>query len=201
MSEHVGPRIAPEEAHAEEMAYADEVVVQPYGLVAEFVDEHGLLEAARQAYATGYRRMDAYSPIPVEGLSEVIGFRKSRIPLLMLMAGVAGLVGGLALQYWVMVINYPVNIGGKPLNSLPMWVPITFETTILLAALTGVVAMIVLNGLPAPYHPLFNVAAFARASQDRFFLAIESTDPRFDPVKTRRFLEELGPASVNEVLP
>jgi predicted MFS family arabinose efflux permease len=137
----------------------------------------------------------------VEGLSEVVGFRKSRIPLLMLLGGIAGLVGGFALQYWVHVINYPINIGGKPLNSVPMWVPITFETTVLLAALTGVLAMILLNGLPAPYHPLFNVAEFARASQDRFFLAIEATDPRFDMTQTRRFLESLGPASVHEVLP
>jgi hypothetical protein len=180
---------------------AEEGVIRPYGLVAEFVDEHAILDAARSAYAEGYRRLDAYTPIPVEGLSEVVGFRKSRIPLLMLMGGIAGLVGGFALQYWVHVINYPLNIGGKPLNSVPMWVPITFETTVLLAALTGVLAMIVLNGLPAPYHPLFNVAEFARASQDRFFLAIEATDPRFDMTRTRQFLESLGPASVHEVLP
>lgn len=203
MTEHTVTEAAPETlrpAHA--AIYEDDVeVVRPYGLVAEFVDEHGLVEAAQAAYAQGYRRMDAYSPIPVEGLAGIIGFHKSRIPLLMLLAGIGGLVGGLALQYWAMVINYPINIGGKPLNSLPMWVPITFETTVLAAALTGVIAMIVLNGLPAPYHPLFNVAEFARASQDRFFLAIEATDPRFDMVQTRRFLEGFGPASVHEVLP
>ncbi len=192
MTEHVAHDLAHEVAEA---------AVRPYGLVAEFVDEHAILEAARRAYAEGYRRLDAYTPIPVEGLSEVVGFRKSRIPLLMLLGGIAGLVGGFALQYWVHVINYPINIGGKPLNSVPMWVPVTFETTVLLAALTGVLAMIVLNGLPAPYHPLFNVAEFARASQDRFFLAIEATDPRFDMTQTRRFLENLAPASVHEVLP
>ncbi len=192
MTEHV----------AHDMTYeAAETAVRPYGLVAEFVDEHAILDATRRAYAEGYRRLDAYTPIPVEGLSELVGFRKSRIPLLMLLGGIAGLVGGFALQYWVHVINYPLNIGGKPLNSVPMWVPVTFETTVLLAALTGVLAMIVLNGLPAPYHPLFNVAEFARASQDRFFLAIEATDPRFDIAQTRRFLESLGPASVHEVLP
>jgi len=192
MTEHV----------AHDMTYDPaEAAVRPYGLVAEFVDEHAILEAARRAYAEGYRRLDAYTPIPVEGLSDLVGFRKSRIPLLMLLGGIAGLVGGFALQYWVHVINYPINIGGKPLNSVPMWVPVTFETTVLLAALTGVLAMIVLNGLPAPYHPLFNVAEFARASQDRFFLAIEATDPRFDMGQTRRFLESLGPASVHEVLP
>ncbi len=192
MTEHVAHDLAHEAAEA---------AVRPYGLVAEFVDEHAILEAARRAYAEGYRRLDAYTPIPVEGLSDLVGFRKSRIPLLMLLGGIAGLVGGFALQYWVHVINYPINIGGKPLNSVPMWVPVTFETTVLLAALTGVLAMIVLNGLPAPYHPLFNVAEFARASQDRFFLAIEATDPRFDMAQTRRFLESLGPASVHEVLP
>ena len=192
MTEHVAHDLAHEAAEA---------AVRPYGLVAEFVDEHAILEAARRAYAEGYRRLDAYTPIPVEGLSDLVGFRKSRIPLLMLLGGIAGLVGGFALQYWVHVINYPINIGGKPLNSVPMWVPVTFETTVLLAALTGVLAMIVLNGLPAPYHPLFNVAEFARASQDRFFLAIEATDPRFDMGQTRRFLESLGPASVHEVLP
>ncbi len=192
MTEHVSHDLAHEVAEA---------AVRPYGLVAEFVDEHAILEAARRAYAEGYRRLDAYTPIPVEGLSDLVGFRKSRIPLLMLLGGVAGMVGGFALQYWVHVINYPLNIGGKPLNSVPMWVPITFETTVLLAALTGVLAMIVLNGLPAPYHPLFNVAEFARASQDRFFLAIEATDPRFDMAQTRRFLESLAPASVHEVLP
>lgn len=192
MTEHVAHDLAHEAAEA---------AVRPYGLVAEFVDEHAILEAARRAYAEGYRRLDAYTPIPVEGLSDLVGFRKSRIPLLMLLGGIAGLVGGFALQYWVHVINYPINIGGKPLNSVPMWVPVTFETTVLLAALTGVLAMIVLNGLPAPYHPLFNVAEFARASQDRFFLAIEATDPRFDMTQTRRFLENLAPASVHEVLP
>ncbi len=192
MTEHVAHDLAHEAAEA---------AVRPYGLVAEFVDEHAILEAARRAYAEGYRRLDAYTPIPVEGLSDLVGFRKSRIPLLMLLGGIAGLIGGFALQYWVHVINYPINIGGKPLNSVPMWVPVTFETTVLLAALTGVLAMIVLNGLPAPYHPLFNVAEFARASQDRFFLAIEATDPRFDMAQTRRFLESLGPASVHEVLP
>ncbi|OQA42866.1 MAG: hypothetical protein BWY52_02080 [Chloroflexi bacterium ADurb.Bin325] len=191
MTEHVAHAMAPESADS----------VRPYGLVAEFVDEHAILEAARRAYAEGYRRLDAYTPIPVEGLAALVGFRKSRIPLLMLLGGIVGLIGGFALQYWVHVINYPLNIGGKPPNSVPMWIPITFETTVLLAAVTGVLAMIVLNGLPAPYHPLFNVAEFARASQDRFFLAIEATDPRFDMTQTRRFLESLGPASVHEVLP
>ena len=119
----------------------------------------------------------------------------------MLLEGIAGLIGGVVLQYWTTVINYPINVGGRPLASIPMWVPIAFETTVLLAALTGVLAMILLNGLPAPYHPLFNVAEFARASQDRFFLAIEATDPRFEMAKTRRFLEGLGAASVHEVLP
>jgi len=172
-----------------------------YGYVAEFEHEEALVAAAQRAYDEGYRRMDAYSPFPVEGLSEIIGFRKSRVPLMMLLGGILGAAAGYGLQYWSAVINYPINIGGRPLNSVPMFIPVTFETTILLSALVGVVAMIALNGLPAPYHPLFNVREFGRASQDRFFLAIEATDPHFDPDKTRAFLGGLGADAVHEVEP
>lgn len=174
---------------------------QLYGYVAEFEDEHELLHAAQRTRQAGFRRIDAYSPIPVEGLSEAIGFRRSFIPLLVLGGGLAGLVGGLGLQVWAMAINYPVNVGGRPLLSIPMFIPITFETTVLLAAFAGVIGMFVLNGLPQPYHPLFNVDAFARASQDRFFLAIESTDRLFRPNQTREFLESLHPVAVHEVYP
>jgi hypothetical protein len=172
-----------------------------YGLVAEFEHEEALIKAAQAARAAGYRRMDAYTPFPVEGLSEIIGFRKSRVPLLMLLGGLAGAVGGYALQYWASVINYPINIGGRPLNSTPMFIPVAFETTILVSAIVGVVAMIALNGLPAPYHPLFNVAEFGRASQDRFFLAIEASDPSFDRRETSEFLRGLDADAVHEVAP
>jgi hypothetical protein len=179
----------------------DEAEDRPYGLLAEFNDEETLVKAAHRVYEAGYRNIDAYTPFPVEGLSEVIGFRKSRIPLLILLGGIAGLLAGYGLQYWAMVINYPINIGGKPLNSAPMFVPVTFEMTILVAAIVGVVAMFVLNGLPRPYHPVFNVESFARASQDCFFLGIESTDPRFDLTETRDFLRGLGANAVHEVEP
>jgi hypothetical protein len=187
-------------SHVEpELLDEDEVVL--YGLVAEFANEEALLHAAQAARAAGYRRMDAYTPFPVEGLSDIIDFRKSRVPLLMLLGGIAGGLAGYALQYWASVINYPLNIGGRPLHSAPMFIPVTFETTILVSAIVGVIAMIALNGLPAPYHPLFNVAEFARASQDRFFLAIEATDPQFDPDQTRAFLAGLGADAVHEVEP
>lgn len=172
-----------------------------YGYVAEFEDEHDLVHAAQRARQAGFRNMDAYSPVPVEGLSEAINFRRSYVPWLMLFGGLGGMVAGFGLQYWSFVINYPINIGGKPLASIPMFIPITFETTILAAAFAGVIGMFVLNGLPAPYHPLFNVAAFGRASQDRFFLAIDASDRLFRPGRTREFLESLHPVAVHEVYP
>ncbi len=170
-----------------------------YGLMAEFDAPEDLLAAATRAHAEGYRRMDAYSPFPVEGLSEAIGFRHTRLPLLVLIAGVVGAIVGFASQYWVTVIDYPLNVGGRPLNSWPAYIPITFEVTILFAALTAVVGMIALNGLPMPYHPVFNVPAFGGASRDRFFLCLEATDPRFDREATRRFLESLKAREVSEV--
>ncbi len=170
-----------------------------YGLMAEFDSPDDLLAAAQRAHAEGYRRMDAYSPFPIEGLTEAIGFHHTWLPLLVLIAGIVGAIVGFASQYWVTVIDYPLNVGGRPLNSWPAYIPITFEVTILFAALTAVIAMITLNGLPMPYHPVFNVAAFARASRDRFFLCIEAADPRFDREGTWRFLEGLNAREVSEV--
>ncbi len=190
MTEHVAHDLAHEVAEA---------AVRPYGLVAEFVDEPRFWRPRAVR-----RRVPPIGRLhPHSGGRPIGGSRLPQEPHPAAHAAGRHRRAGrrFALQYWVHVINYPINIGGKPLNSVPMWVPVTFETTVLLAALTGVLAMIVLNGLPAPYHPLFNVAEFARASQDRFFLAIEATDPRFDMTQTRRFLENLAPASVHEVLP
>src|ERR687892_2594970 len=160
-----------------------------YGLMAEFAAPETLLEAAHRSFAEGYRRMDAYSPFPIDGLAEAIGFHKTRIPLIVLLGGLVGCVGGFYLQYWASVIDYPLNIGGRPLNSWPAFIPVTFELTILVAALSAVLGLLALNRLPMPYHPVFNVPAFALASRHRFFLCIEAQDVKFDVDATRRFLE------------
>ena len=170
-----------------------------YGLMAEFDGPEALLEAAQRSFAEGYRRMDAYSPFPIDGLAEAIGFHKTRLPLLVLIGGIVGCIGGFYLQYWVSVIDYPLNIGGRPLNSWPMFIPVTFELTILVAGLTAVLGLLALNGLPMPYHPVFNVERFQLATRNRFFLCIESADAKFDQEATRRFLESCGPQGVYEV--
>ena len=172
-----------------------------YGLMAEFDNPTALVAAAERARLAGYRRMDAYSPIPIEELSEALGLRRTRLPLLVLLGGIAGCIGGFGLQYWAAAIEYPMNVAGRPFNSWPQFIPITFETTVLGAALTCFFAMWGLNKLPQPYHPVFNVPAFARASSDRFFLCIEAGDARFDRQETWRFLEGLHPVGVSEVAP
>ncbi len=170
-----------------------------YGLMAEFENPSDLVDAARRAYAEGYRKMDAYTPFPVEGLAEALGFHRTWVPLIVLIGGLIGCMGGYLLQYYISVVYYPLNIGGRPLNSWPAFIPVTFELTILIAALSAVLGMLALNGLPMPYHPVFNVPRFALATQDRFFLCIESTDPKFDREATRYFLERLAPRVVSEV--
>jgi hypothetical protein len=170
-----------------------------YGLMAEFPDPISVVDAARRVRAAGYRKVDAFSPYPIEELSEALEFHKSKLPLLVLMGGAAGLVGGYGLQYWTSVIDYPLNIGGRPFHSWVAFIPPTFETTILGAALTAVLGMLALNGLPEPYHPVFNVPRFALASKDRFFICIEATDPKFDRDETGRFLASLGSRVVSEV--
>jgi len=163
-----------------------------YGLMAEFDDPSSILAAAHSAHAAGFRSMDAFSPYPVHGLSEAIGFTKCRVPLLALLGGVAGGLGGFFMQFWINTMAYPLNIGGRPFNSWPAFIPVTFECTILIAAFSTVLGMLALNGLPRPHHPVFNVDTFKMASQNRFFLCIESKDPKFDRRETRRFLEELS---------
>ena len=170
-----------------------------YGLMAEFDDPTSLVAATQRAHDAGYRRMDAYSPFPIEELHEALGARHTRLPLLVLLGGLCGCIGGYTLEYWSSVVAYPLNIGGKPLHSWPAFIPVTFETTILVAALTCVLGMLALNGLQQPYHPVFNVPRFALASRNRFFLCIESTDPKFDVEATRRFLETLEPREVTSV--
>src|SRR5256885_11404278 len=172
-----------------------------YGLMAEFTSPEELLEAARRAFAAGFRKMDAYSPFPVDGLAEAIGFHRSRVPLIVLSGGILGCLGGFFLQYWLAVIDYPINVGGRPLNSWPSFIPVTFELTILIAALSAFFGVLALNGLPMPYHPGFNVERFQLARPNRFFLCIESRDTKFDPDTTRRFMESLNPQGVYEVEP
>jgi hypothetical protein len=170
-----------------------------YGLMAEFESPTDIVAAARRAYEEGYRRMDAYSPFPIEELSEAIGFYRNRLPLIVLIGGVLGCVGGFALCYWASVHAYPLNVGGRPLNSWPSFIPVTFETTILVAALFAVFGMLALNGLPQPYHPVFNVPRFELASRNTFFLCIEAIDPKFRREETRAFLESLGAREVTDV--
>jgi len=170
-----------------------------YGLLAEFDTSAAVVAAAARVRQDGYRRVDAFSPIPVEALSEALGFRCSRVPVIALLGGLAGGIGGYALQYWTSVIDYPLNVGGRPLHSWPAFVPVTFELAILGAALAAVLGMLALNGLPRPYHPVFHVPSFALASRNRYFLCVESADPLFDAAETKRLLESLSARSVYEV--
>lgn len=167
--------------------------------MAEFDNPGDLLDAARKAHGAGYRKLDAYSPMPIHGLAEAIGFRSRHLPLLVLIGGVVGCVLGFYFMYWISAVDYPVNVGGRPLNSWPAYIPITFECTVLFAALTAVLGMLGLNGLPTPYHPVFNVPRFALASRNRFFLCIEANDPKFELAATRKFLEEVHSREVSEV--
>jgi hypothetical protein len=169
-----------------------------FGLAAEFETHEQLVRAAEQSHAAGFRRMDAYAPFPVDGLAEALG-KKNRIPLLVLLGGIVGGTSAYFMQWFASVVSYPINVGGRPLHSWPAFVPITFELTVLGAALTAFFGSLILNGLPRPYHPMFNLPEFERASQDRFFLCIEATDAQFDLVDTREFLIGLAPLTINEV--
>jgi hypothetical protein len=171
-----------------------------FGLMAEFEEHEVLLEAARRAYSEGYRRMDAYSPFPVEGLSEALGLEQSSIPLFTLAGGIIGGLGAYFMEWISMAKLYPINVGGRPMNSWPNFIPVTFELTVLIASVSAFVGVFVLCGLPQPHHPVFNVPEFERASNDRFFLCIDADDPKFNLGETRKFLESLKSCKVTEVL-
>ncbi len=170
-----------------------------YGVIAEFNDPQSLLDAANAVRERGYTDTDAFSPFPIHGLAEAVGFHKSHLSTIVLIMGILGGVGGFFMCWYANVISYPLNIGGKPLNSWPAWIPITFECAILLAAFGAVFGMLALNGLPMPYHPVFNVRRFDSASRDKFFLVIQARDPKFKLEEARSFLQTLGPREVTDV--
>jgi uncharacterized membrane protein (Fun14 family) len=169
--------------------------------MAEFETPTALVAAARAAREKGYRKLDAYSPFPIEELTDALHLHHNKLPLIVLLGGIIGGLAGYLLQYYVTVVYFPINIAGRPLHSWPSYIVITFETTILFAAISAVLGMLALCGLPMPYHPTFNVPRFALASRNRFFLCIESRDPLFDRATTIQFLETLEPREVSEVAP
>jgi hypothetical protein len=175
------------------------VIEGTYGVIAEFTDPQELLDAANAAREAGYTELDAYSPFPIHGLSDAIGFHHSRLSAVVLAGGIVGGLAGFFMCWYANVIWYPLNIGGKPYNSWPAWIPITFECAILFAAFAAVLGMLALNGLPMPYHPVFNVPRFDQASRDKFFLVIQARDPKFDIDAVWKFLESLGPREVTDV--
>lgn len=172
-----------------------------YGVMAEFPSAETLIEATLSCTKEGYRNVDAYAPYPVEGLSEALSLKPSRVPTITFVGSALGLITAYALAYYCSVISYPVNIGGRPLNSVPAWIPVMFELTVLFGGLAAAFGMICINGLPRPYHPVFNVEKFKAASRDGFFLCVEASDPKFDLTNTKQFLERLSPRGVYEVEP
>jgi hypothetical protein len=170
-----------------------------HGALAQFDTPETLIDACEKAYEEGYRKMDAYAPMPVEGLAEAIGYKTNKVALCVLIGGIFGMCFGFGLLEWITTVAYPHNVGGRPLNSWPAYIPITFECMILFSSLTSLFSMLAMNGLPRPYHSVFNVKAFERASVDKFFLCIESEDPKFEPEQTLEFLKSLGPEEVEYV--
>jgi hypothetical protein len=170
-----------------------------FGLLAEFDSATAIVEAARKTREAGYTKIDAFTPFPIHQLDAALKLPRTKLPWIVLCGGLAGMLGGFALQYWASTIAYPLNIGGRPMASWPAFIVPAYETTILLSALTATIGMIALNGVPLPYHPVFNVPQFGNASGDRFFLSIETADPKFDQAGTRKFLEGLNPLGVSDI--
>jgi hypothetical protein len=168
-------------------------------MLAEFDEPEQLVAAVQKAKREGYDRVDAYSPFPVEGLHEAMGLKRTKLGWIVLSGGIFGAIGGFGMQYYAQVISYPVIYGGRPIFSWPAYIPVTFETTILCAALSAVLGMLALNGLPQPYHPLFNEPRFEKASQTHFFICIRAKDPMYDVARTKAFMKSLNPSGVYEI--
>lgn len=171
--------------------------VGAYALVAEFDNPEALIEASAMARTAGYKKMDAYSPFPVHGLSEAIGFTDTKVPWTVFTFGLIGGLTGYTLQWWTAVIDYPLNVGGRPLNSIPAFIPVTYEATILFAGLSAAIGMCIYNRLPKPYHSIFNARNFERCSRDRFFLGVEVDDPKYDEAELRQLMERAGALEVS----
>src|SRR6476659_7994338 len=170
-----------------------------YGVMGQFDRPSTLVAAAREAYAAGYRQINGYSPFPIEALDEAIGFKRTKLPLIVLAGGILGALGGFFMQYWMEVIDYPIIVGGKPFNSWPAFIPITFECTVLAAAFAAVLGMLILNKLPQPYHPVFNTPNFALATRDRFFLVVEANDPKYNHQAVMQLLQSMNAQDVLDV--
>ena len=170
-----------------------------FGVMAEFESSQALVDAARKSVGRGFTKLEGYSPVPIEELNDIIHKKRTILPKIVLAGGLTGMATGFILQYWASVIEYPMNVGGRPQASWPTFVIPSYELTILFAALAAAIGMIVLNGLPQPYHPVFNVPRFSLASSDKFFLVIESKDPLYDAHRTKDFLSSLGAKGVYDV--
>ena len=181
------------------MAHTPETSNALHGVMAEFDTAQAVVEAARKTMRQGFSRVEAYTPIPIEELNDIIHKKRTVLPKLVLTGGLTGMATGFVLQYWASVIEYPMNVGGRPYATWPAFVVPSYELTILFSSLAAAIGMFALNGLPQPYHPVFNVERFSMASSDKFFLVIESADPRFDHAGTTRFLQDLGAKGVYDV--
>jgi hypothetical protein len=172
-----------------------------HGVMGEFATPIDLVNAIEKVKEAGYTKLDAYTPFPIEETWEALGHHKSPVPLIVLIGGIIGGLGGFFLQYWVSVIEYPINVGGRPFNSWPAFIPVTFECTILGAVLSAVAGVFIINGLPEPYHPVFNVQRFAFASRNRYFLCVEARDPKFNRDEIHKLLLELSASEATDVEP
>lgn len=179
--------------------HVNEPTLTTYGVMAEFDSAQGVVDAARRIMAEGFTRVEAYTPVPIEELNDIIHRRRTILPRLVLAGGLSGMAAGFGLQYWASAIEYPLNVGGRPYASWPAFIVPSYELTILFAALTAFIGMIALNGLPQPNHPVFNAPRFSLASSDKFFLVIEAVDPKYDAQGTMKFLQDIGAKGVYDV--